>query len=200
VPAEVHVFSAGDIPRDCSSIFVETSFLRWAMIGEIVSRNPAYSQAADFLHSLLVQMTCEVWTTPFVYEEILYGLLYDRLRREALNCDLASLTWASLKHEHAEMFDDLMGRHAHTTSSEVAHFLESNGVVVRLPRHALWEGTELGDQLVLYMSWLVSRYHIEPADALHIGCYAFDGADAIASTDLGFQRVDGIRVIAHRAT
>ncbi|MFW6155781.1 MAG: hypothetical protein ACOC7J_00565 [Armatimonadota bacterium] len=199
MPASVLVFSSDVAGFSNVSLFAETSFLRWAMAGELATpQRAAFVAAVEFLNALQASSTVDVWTTPFVVEEVTYGLLSGRLRSRASRENIEWHDWASFKRSHSTLFERWMESEGAALTLEIRRFMHANGISVRLPEHRFWHREALGDQMTLFMSWLIASFHLEPADALHTACYYFDDADAIISTDLGFQRVDGIRGIAHR--
>ncbi len=199
MPATVYEFATVRLPRQPTSVFVETSFLTWARVGNAPRcRDRRMTASAQFLDRLSAHATLDLWTTPMVFEEAVFGLLKNRISVAARRAEIEWQGWRDLKKNHRAQFETFFGMYAQAIATELHDFLNKHQVTVRLPRHP-WRGSgEFGRRFLIYMRWLLGTYTIEPADALHVACAQWGRAYAVVTNDLDIQLVDGLRVMAYR--
>lgn len=171
--------------------FVETSFLRDAIQWGRTRRGGPRAQAAmEFIRQLHLA-GADVWTTPEVIQEVLYGFLREAIRSAAPDdAGGRPVEWAAFKRHQPAAFAEAFRSHAPMIATGLRRFLRTEGITIRLPRTS---GREARGGVVLYgmMRMLLQRHVIEPADALHCAAAWVDGTSAMLTNDAAFQEIDG---------
>lgn len=199
MPASVYEFGTVKLPPRPASLFLETSFVRWARAGSAPGcPDPRCKASYQFLARLSARSDLDVWTTPMVFEEALFSLLNDLMRRAATKAGVKWEGWGKFKKTNPKEFEAVLKTDGRQSAKDLHDLLDDHGVVLRFPRHPQRRSKELGRGLVVYARWLLSKYLLEPADAFHVGCARLGQATAIVTNDKGFQAVDGLRVLAHK--
>jgi predicted nucleic acid-binding protein len=138
----------------------------------------------------------DVWTSPAVIQETLYGFLREAIRSAApLDSGGRPLQWGAFKREDPEAFNEAFRAHAPVIATGLKRFVRTEGIAIRLPRVGR-RRARAGEALYGMMRHLLRRHVIEPADAMHYASAWLDGTSAILTNDAGFQEIDGAEVYA----